>query len=298
MFANDRVSSMPHKHHALAYGFRFDAATRTLSPVTRELLAFEHGIDDTVKFPWVSAGYSTEYVPANSTDVTNTYGGGAWSPVNPTMLTGITITFPTIARIVPASVVKRGRCEHNPSVEYVAFPRGGGDVLPDTATVAELQGVLTDALLHGGETSVLPPGRNTSCSLLAGPARYLRGDSGTVAWRPRGEIFCEPIAKRGADFNPNRFLLVFRENVRSIPWPADLAAPADGSYVVIDFDVRCEVAEVEFIDEGSDYVGVSPQDKRLVAAYRAAFGTENAAATAATPEEIAAIAQRGLTAST
>ncbi len=152
---SDRVSAMPFKHHALAYGFRFDAETRTLAPVTRELLAFEHGLDDTVRFPWVSAGYSTECVPDNSTDVTNTYRGGAWSNTLPTIITGITLAFPTIARIVPASAVKRGPCEHNPSVEYVAFPRGGGAVLPDTATVAELQGVLTDALLHGGRRS--PP---------------------------------------------------------------------------------------------------------------------------------------------
>ena len=262
------------------------------------MLAFEHGIDDTVRFPWVSAGNSTEYVPDNSTDVTNTYRGGAWSVTHPCLLTGITITFPTIARIVPESAVKRGPCEHNPSVEYVAFPRGGGDVLPDTATVAELQGVLTDALLHGGDVRIPPPVRVISDFAYIGPARYLRGENGTIAWRPRNEFFCEANWRNLSDFNPNRLQFVFRENVRSIPWPADLDAPADGDYVVIDFDVRCEVAEVEFVDDGSDYVGVSPQDKRLVAAYHAAFGPENAAATAATPEEIAAPAQRGLTAST
>ena len=274
MFANDRVSSMPHKHHALAYGFRFDAATRTLSPVTRELLAFEHGIDDTMQFPWVSAGYSTEYVPDNSTDVTNTYRGGAWSLTNPCILTGITLAFPTIARIVPASAVKRGPCEHNPSVEYVAFPRHGGDVLPDTATVAEMQGVLTDALLHGGDVRIPPPVRVISDFAYIGPARYLRGERGTIAWRPRNEFFCEANWRNLSDFNPNRFLLVFRENVRSIPWPAGIDAPADGDYVVIDFDVRCEVAEVEFIDDGNDYAGVSERDKRLIAAYRASFGPE------------------------
>lgn len=269
---NDRVSAMPFKHHALAYGFRFDAAPRTLAPVTRELLAFEHGVDDTaVKYPWVSAGYSTEYVPDNSTDVTNTYRRGAWSNTHPTIITGITLAFPTIARIVPASAVKRGPCGHNPNVEYVAFPRGGGDVLPDTATVAELQGVLTDALLHGGDVRVLPPGRDHSCALFAGPARYLRSDNGTVAWRPRGEIFCE---REIADFNPNRLLLAFRENVRAVPWPDGLDAPADGAYVVVDFDVRCEVAEVTFSADCTAYDGVNESDKRKIAAYLDSFGPE------------------------
>ncbi len=112
---NDRVSSMPYKHHALAYGFRFDATTRTLAPVTHELLAFEHGIDDTVKYPWVSAGYSTEYVPANSTDVTNTYRGGAWSNTHPTILTGITIG---VLLVMPTWMLRRSRRSVN------ALPEG------------------------------------------------------------------------------------------------------------------------------------------------------------------------------
>lgn len=287
---SDRVSAMPFKHHALAYGFRFDAATRTLAPVTRELLAFEHGLDDTVRFPWVSAGYSTECVPDNSTDVTNTYRGGAWSNTHPTIITGITLAFPTIARIVPASAVKRGPCEHNPSVEYVAFPRGGGAVLPDTATVAELQGVLTDALLHGGDVRLLPPGNHSGCSLYVAPARFLRGADGTVAWRPAGQVIVDPAEAKmhrgsgGVPYNPNRVQFVFRENVQSVPWPADLDAPADGAYVVIDFDVRVEVAEIAFTQT---FDGTDDESKRKIAAYLDSFGPERPGPHAVTPRPAA-----------
>ncbi len=266
---------MPHKHHALAFGFRFDAETRSLVPVTRELLAFEHGIDDTVRFPWVRAGYSTEYVPDNSTDVTNTYAGGAWSRACPVLLTGVTLVFPSIARVVAASDVKHVPIDDKR--EAFAFPRHGGDVLPDTATVAELQGVLTDALLHGGEARIQPPGNNSSCSLFVGPTRFLRGDDGTIAWRPAGHVIADPVDAKtrrdaeGAMCHPNRIEFVFRENVRSVPWPVTLDAPADGAYVVVDFDVRCEVAEIEFYNS---FDGANDIDKRKVAAHIAAFGPE------------------------
>ena len=262
---NDRLSLMPYRHHALAYGLRFDAATARFIPATRTLTAFERGIDDTASLPWAGAGYSTPVVPPN-TDTTNCYRGGAFSITHSTMVLGITLVPSGTARIVRAADVTT-----HPTTP--TFPRGGGAIVSDNEALTAFHGVFLDAALRTGTAELLPPGNNHSCSVFVGPLRFLIDAAGAIVWRPNVECFCEANRANITEFNPNRVQFKFSDAVESVPLLAGVAAPCDGDYAVLDFDLRVEFAHVEFNAAGDAYDGVSDVDKRKIAAWQDAFGS-------------------------
>lgn len=269
---NDRVSSMPYKHQSLAFGYRFDAARRAFVPATKRLIAFDRGIDDTERDPWRNAGYSTKDVPSNSVGITNTYRGGAFSIDDTVMILGVSLVPGRIVRIVAASDVVA-------DATTPMFPRGGGTVLTDNVDVADLHGFLFDSLLHGGEAELLPPGDGSmagSCSMYVGPTRFMRGTSdGSFVWRPHEACFCEANVRNMGGFTPNRMQFTFRDAVGAVPLIDGVAAPSDGDYAVVEFDVRVDVARVKFDRDTRGnvaYSGIDEIGRSKIASWKETIG--------------------------
>ena len=118
---SDRISALPFAHHAMAFGFQYDARRRVFEPKTQKLTVFERGVDDVDANPWVGAGYSCASVPANSVDVTDTYKGGAFSITDPVQVLSIAVVPSGAVRIVRAGDVQSVAGASTPT-----FPRFGG----------------------------------------------------------------------------------------------------------------------------------------------------------------------------
>ena len=129
----------------------------------------------------------------------------------------------------------------------------------------------------------MPPGTNSMCTAYVGPMRYLcNGSEAKPSWRPKVECICEPNKGGRRDFHPNRMRFKFRDTPREIPWPDDVKAPADGDFLVVDFFVRVEVANVRvarFAEGGGFFHAVEAVDQRAIGEFMAArgsAGSENA----------------------
>ena len=267
----DRISALPFRHHAMAFGFRYNAADRVFVPATRELTVFERGIDDTCARPYVGAGYSTPSVPDNSVDITNVYKGGAFSITDPVQLLSIAV--------VPSGTVRIVRAE-SADVKHAgtpAFPRDGGTITSLREQHDDFWNATFDdfwsAASFASQAHALPPGNNTICSLYVGLVRFMREkDRASRPNSPRGyfrfgdHVFAEPNLRNASDFNPNRIRFTFGESP-SIALRDGLAAPADGDFAVLDMDVRVETARVVFSKAGDSYEGVDETDKRKIAAW-------------------------------
>ena len=271
---NDRTSALPFAHHAMAFGFRYDASKRAFVPATKTLRVFVSGIDDTNASPWVEAGYNYSHVPSNSIDVTNAYKGGAFSITDPVQVFSIAVVPSETVRIVPASDVTSTRGGN------FAFPRKGGRItaLRDQATdfwKATFDD-LWSATCHASEASLNPPGNNTMCSAFAGLFRFFREKDRRVRPNAPGgchrfacEVFVEANQMNMGDFNPGRISFEFDGDVE-VALRDGVPAPNDGDYAVIDMDVRVEFARVRFTSDGTEYEGVSDLDKAKLLAWREA----------------------------
>lgn len=272
---NDRLSPLPFKHAACAFGFRYDAARRAFVPATTTLTAFARGCDDTSEKPFASAGYSVPFVPTNSVDLSTAYKGGALSITYPVQVFSMAVVPSGTVRLVPAADVDVS------NRETPAFPRNGGRITALRDQANDFWGATFDdlwsACTYASQSTVQPPGNNTACSSFAGLFRFLREKDRAVRPNaPNGyhrfacEVFCEPNVQNMGDFQPNRIQFDFRGGVSEVALRDGVPAPNDGDYAVIDFDVRVEFAHVEFSADAKSYEGVSESDKRKIEAWASA----------------------------
>lgn len=271
---NDRISALPFAHHAMAFGFQYDARRRVFEPKTKNLTVFERGMGDDEANPWVGAGYSFATVPANSVDITDTYKGGAFSITDPVQVFSIAVVPSGAVRIVRAADARFMTGANNPT-----FPRFGGRFSSLREQSNDFWSAMFDdlwsATVHASEAKILPPGNNAACSLFAGNVRFMRENDSDVRpnapggyYRLGAQVFCEPNVRNMADFNPNRIHFDFGNSTAEVALRDGGAAPCDGDYAVIDMDVRVEYAHVRFNKNGYD--GVTEIDKMKIAAWQEA----------------------------
>lgn len=268
---NDRLSPLPFKHAAMAYGLRYDAGRRVFIPATEELTVFQAGPDDNAATRYVQSGYR-DGTGSNSVDLSSGYKGGAWSITDPVQALSMAVVPSGTVRIIRASDVD------TTNVKTPAFPRRGGRITALRDQASDFWGAMFDdlwsAVAYASQSMVLPPGNDTMCAPFAGLFRFLREKDRAV--RPNApsgyhrfgcEVFCEPNLRNMGDFQPNRILFDFRGGVSEVALRDGIPAPNDGDYAVIDMDVRVEVAHVEFSKDRKSYEGVDESDKIRLAAW-------------------------------
>ena len=216
----------------MAFAFKYDAMTRRFVPVTRVLTVFERGVNDDVPHPFVGAGYRTLRVPDRSVNITDCYTGGAWSWEYDTQFLR--------ARIEPGRVMRVFDTASG-TPDTPTFDAYGGDVTPVSESLSEFRSIFFRALLHGGEAFLLPQNHAADCALYLGPTRLdFPSDGGCLA---REECYVrsgQEVAKSHGCPNTMRFS--FDANVGSVRLPDNAAAPADGTFAVLDLDVRVNLA--------------------------------------------------------
>jgi len=248
----------PGRHHMMAFAFKYDAMMRRFMPVTRKLTVFEHGVNDDVPFPFVGAGYRTPRVPDRSVHLTDCYAGGAWSWEWDTQFLR--------ARIEPGRVMRVFDAASG-TPDTPTFDVYGGDVTPVSESISEFRSIFFKALLHGGEAYLLPQNHAADCALYLGPTRLdFPSDGG---WLAREECYVQSgqeVAKSHG--RPNTMRFSFDANVGSVRLPDNAAAPADGSFAVLDLDVRVDVARGKIRD--GRFMFLEESDAAAAAEWRAA----------------------------
>lgn len=248
----------PGRHHMMAFAFQYDASTRRFMPVTRKLTVFEHGVNDNVPFPFIGAGYRTPEVPNRSVHLTDCYTGGAWSWEWDTQLLR--------ARIEPGRIIRLFN-KSSGTLDTPTVDVDGGDVTPVSESLSEFRALFFRALLHGGEAYLLPQNHNTDCAVYLGPTRLDFSSEG--GWIARDECYVpsgQEVAKTHGCPNSMRF--TFGANVGGVRLPDSAAAPADGTFAVLDLDVRVDFARGKIRDGRFTYAEES--DAAAAAEWRAA----------------------------
>lgn len=271
----DRTALQPTVHHLMAFAFRYVVADGAFWPATRRLTVFEWGANDArpdVAYPWLGAGYLVPRVPhgergVEAVEVTNAYEGGALVPHRmDALVTGVRLAPPTTVRLVPAPGV--GGDDATP-----AFPRAGGTVDGDLAAeLSRFTALFWGAFAQGAYGELLADvGRDVGGSLFLDSVSELaagRADGDGLSWRPPR---LTPILGGQVGTHPNRMRFTFPGSVDRVTLPSSATRPADGTFAVLDIDVRVTAAAGK-VDEWGEW-GFKPYteaDARKVAAWEAA----------------------------
>lgn len=247
-------------HHAMAFGFRYDAANRVLRPVTKQLTIFENGASSTARDRWVNAGYAPSAPEADNNDVTNAAAGGALSEVHRTIILSIAIKPPPAVRLLPSGAVV------NADTATPAFPRGGGIVMPDAGTASGVSRAMFDAMLRAAQLTLTTAWLGTR---RAQPPRFLPRES-DVFWPVSTTIIVEPNLTGKARTNVMRF--DFADQIGGIAAPGGIQGARDGDYAVLDVDVFVNCARIELLENGTEFRGIDDREIGKIAGWAASFG--------------------------
>lgn len=232
------------RRHRFAVGFRFAAATRTVTLATRTVTVFEHGASAP---PWQRAGYALRSLDEVSA-VTDCGPRGSLSDGN-SLILALTFRADCGVRVIHAADVV------DADSGTPAYPWLTG--ITTGIMLADRIGPLRRAVVNGPECAfgfAQDPMRGT---IVNGSFDRINGVDGRElfkigSWDPQSG-------------HQNITTLTFRA-LPPFPFDADLR---DGDHVVIDCDARIEFADVVF---GKDpqgnltYEGATPEDHAVLVA--------------------------------
>ena len=251
-------------HHAMAFGFRYDAANRVLRPVTKRLTIFENGASSPARDRWINAGYAPSAPDPDNNDVTNSAACGALSEVHRTIILSIAIKPPPSVRLLPSGAVV------NADTATPAFPRGGGIVVPDAGTASGVSRAMFDAMLRAAQLTLTTMGMGSGpgpCKTQ--PPRFLPRDA-DVFWPVSTTIIVEPNTTGKAKTNVMRF--DFADQIGGIAAPGGIQGARDGDYAVLDVDVFVNCARIELLENDTEFRGIDDREIGKVDGWVASFG--------------------------